>query len=222
LLALYSERMVAGRLERFCNLGSWCVLPDYRPWSLSLLKTVLAQQDYTFTVLTPDSGSQEILAWCGFRALDPAAAMVPNFPWPTMPGQTRVSSDPDVIGRTLQGTQLALYRDHAEALAARHLVLMRGIESCYLIWRRAMYGKKPVAQILHVSNTGLFHRSLHPLTRHLLLRHGLVATLAELRMVGHKPWPSVEYTVWPKMYRSTTVAPEQIDYLYSELVCVPW
>jgi hypothetical protein len=55
-LALYSERLVAGRVERFCNLTSWCVLPDYGSRSISLL-TALLRQD--FTVLTPDVGPQE-------------------------------------------------------------------------------------------------------------------------------------------------------------------
>lgn len=222
LLALYSARLVAGRSERFCNLGSWCVLPEYRSCSMSLLKAILGQEDYTFTVLTPDAASQEILAWLGFHVLDTEAAAIPNLPWPALPGQTKVSSDPAVIGRTLTGKQLALYRDHADALAARHLVLTRGTDSCYVIWREARYGKKPVAQILHVSNSALFRRSLPPLARHLLIRHRLVATLAELRVVDYRPYLSVNYHVWPKMYRSTNLSPEQIDYLYSELVCVPW
>jgi hypothetical protein len=65
-----------------------------------------------------------------------------------------------------------------------------------------------------------------PLTRHLLVRHRQVATVAELRIIEHKPhlsfklnrWPKI----WPKMYRSASLEPGQIDYLYSELVCVPW
>jgi hypothetical protein len=56
LLALYSERLVAGRVERFCNLGSWCVLPDYRSRSISLLNALLAQEGYNFTILSPDEG----------------------------------------------------------------------------------------------------------------------------------------------------------------------
>lgn len=222
LLALYSERLMSGRSERFCNMGSWCVLPDYRSWSISLLKALLGQEGYSFTVLTPDTGSQEILAWLGFRALDTTAAVIPHVPWPALPGQTKVSADPVVIGRTLTGAQLALYGDHAKAMAARHLVLIRDEDYCYVIWREATYGRKPVAQILHVSNPGLFHRSLFPLARHLLLRYRLVATLAELRLVDYKPHLSVKYDGWPKLYLSTSLAPEQIDYLYSELTCVPW
>ena len=60
---------MAGRVERFCNLGSWCVLPDYRSRSISLLNALLAQEGYNFTILSPDAGPQEILAWLRFRFL---------------------------------------------------------------------------------------------------------------------------------------------------------
>ena len=52
-LAFYSERMIEDRRERFCNLGAWCVQPDYRFHSLRLLKALLAQEGYTFTDLSP-------------------------------------------------------------------------------------------------------------------------------------------------------------------------
>jgi hypothetical protein len=223
LLALYSERLLAGRVERFCNLGSWCVLPGYRSRSISLARALLAQEGYHFTVLSPDEGPQEILGWLRFRLLDTSAAFVANLPWPTLPGRTRISADPDVIERTLSGTELDLFHDHAQALAARHLVLIRGRESCYVMYREYRYHGLPVfAMILHVSNPELFHRGLIRLTRHLLLRRGLVATLAELRIVEHKPRLSFPLNNWPKLYRSTSLEPGQVDYLYSELVCVPW
>jgi hypothetical protein len=223
LLALYSERLVAGRVERFCNLGSWCVLPDYRSRSISLLNALLAQEGYHFTILSPDEGSQEILAWLRFRFLDTSAALVPNLPWPTLPRRTRISADPGVIERTLAGPELELYRDHAQALAAHHLVLIRGQDSCYVMYRESRYkGLSVFAIILHVSNPDLFHRALIPLTRHLLVRRRLVATLAELRIIERKPRLSFQLNYWPKMYRSSSLEPGQIDYLYSELVCVPW
>jgi hypothetical protein len=43
LLALYSERLVAGRVAPFCNLTSWCVLRDYRFRSIPLLTALLRQ-----------------------------------------------------------------------------------------------------------------------------------------------------------------------------------
>ena len=45
-LAFYSDRLVAGRVERFCNLASWSVLPEYRFHSVRLLKALLAQHGF--------------------------------------------------------------------------------------------------------------------------------------------------------------------------------
>lgn len=223
LLAIYSERMVAGQVERFCNMGSWCVLPDYRSRSILLVKALLAQEGYHITVLSPDEGPREILAWLKFRSLDTSAALIPNLPWPTLPHRTRISADPNVIESTLTGTALEVYRDHATALAARHLVLIRGGDSCYVMYREYRYKGAPLfAIVLYVSNPALLHRTLVPLTRHLLVRHRLVATLAELRIIDRRPRLSFRLNNWPKMYRSPSLEPAQIDYLYSELACVPW
>jgi hypothetical protein len=222
LLALYSERLVAGRAERFCNMGAWYVLPGYRSRSISLLTALLAQEGYHFTALTPNETAGAILARFGFRFLDTSVALVPNLPWPTLPGRTRISADPHVIERTLAGTELELYHDHAQALAAHHLVLIRGQDFCYVMYREIRYHYLPAALVLHVSNPDLFHRAVIPLTRHLFVRHRLVATLAEVRIIKHKPHLSLKPNHWPRMYRSASLEPAQIDYLYSELVCVPW
>ncbi|KAA0097754.1 hypothetical protein CIW49_16250 [Mycolicibacterium sp. P1-18] len=223
LLALYSDRLLAGRVERLCNMGSWCVLPHYRSRSILLLKALLAQDGYSVTVLSPDEGPREILEFFKFRPLDTSASLVPNLPWPRGFGRTRISADPDVIERTLVGSELVLYRDHARALAARHLVIMRGTESCYVMYRAYRFRGVPLfATILYVGNPELFRRALISVTRHLLLRRGLVATMAERRVIGYAPAMSFKLESWPKMYRSASLEPTQIDDLYSELVCVPW
>jgi hypothetical protein len=223
LLAFYSERMVAGRVERFCDLGTWYVLPDFRFHSLRLLKASLAQEGYHFTALSPCDTVVKINTRLKFRPLDTTAALIPNLPWPSLPGRTTVSADPGVIESTLAGTELALYRDHAQGLAARHIVLIRGQDTCYVMYRETRHKGIPLAVIIYVSDPGLFHRAVMPLTRHLLTRHRLVATLAELRFIGHRP-PSLSFKVtsWPKLYYSHSLEPDQIDDLYSELACVPW
>ncbi len=222
-VAFYSERLVAGRVERFCNLAAWYVLPAYRFHSIRLLKALLAQEGYHFTGLSANETVLGIFARLKFRSLDTSAALIPNLPWPTVPGRTRISADPDVIERTLAGTELALYRDHAQALAVHHHVLLRGQDSCYIMYREFQHRDRPLyAVLLHVSNPDLFSRALLPLTRHLLVRHRLVATLGELRIIKYQPYLAFKLNAWPKMYRSATLEPGQIDNLYSELVCVPW
>jgi hypothetical protein len=222
-MAFYSERLIAGKTERFCNLGAWCVLPEFRFHSIRLLRELLMQDGYHFTGLSASEKALSIHRRFQFRCLDTSAALIPHLPWPGVPGLTRISAAPDVIERRLAGPDLELYRDHAQALAARHLVLTRGQDSCYVMYREMRFKSVlVVAVILHVSNPGLFRRAMVPLTRYLLVRRGLVATLAELRIIGHRPPLAFRLDSWPKEYRSSSLEAGQIDYLYSELVCVPW
>lgn len=222
LTAFYSERLVAGQMERFCDLGTWFVLPEFRFHSIRLIKAILAQDGYHFTALTPNEKVASIHSRLGFRAFDTSAALIPNLPWPTPLGRTKISADPNVIENTLAGMELELYRDHAKALAARHIVLLRGQDSCYVMYREMRIKRVPAAVIVHVSDPQLFRQAILPLTRHLLVRHRLLATLAELRIIRHWPPLSLRTTTWPKLYRSASLEPDQIDDIYSELVCVPW
>jgi hypothetical protein len=223
VLALYSERSIAGRVERFCNMGSWCVLPEYRSRSMALLKTLLSQPGFHFTTFSPDDGPQEILAWLRFRFLDTSATLIPNLPWPSAPGRVRVLTAHGDIEEALHGSELQIYQDHVHALAARHVVLRRGAETCYVVYRVFRYRGVPVfALILHVSDPESFRWCWRPLTRHLLLRHALTATLVERRMAACDIKPSFALMNWPKMYRSDDLGPADVDYLYSELTCVPW
>jgi hypothetical protein len=222
-LAFYSERPIAGRMEQFCNLGAWSVLPDYRYHSVRLLKALLAQDGYHFTDLSPSEKVESVNARFKFQYLDPSAVFIPHLPWPTWPGRAKITADPDVIADRLVGPELALYLDHAQAPAARHLMIIRGDESCYIMYREVRHWNIPVlAVIIYVSNPGLLQLAITPLTRYLLVRRRLMATLAEIRVIKHEPPLSFKLNSWPKMYRSASLKPEQIDDLYSELVCVPW
>jgi hypothetical protein len=223
-LAFYSERTIDGRRERFCNLGAWCVLPSHRLHSVRLLKALLAQDGYHFTDLSPSGSVVPLNTRLKFRFLDTTTALVPNLPWPSRPGRDVISGDPAVLERTLTGPEREVYRSHAAAAAARHVVLVRGDDTCYVVFRRDRRKNLPLfASILYVSNPALFARMSRPFFRHLLLRHRIPATLAELRVLQHRPRPSlVLQPARRKMYRSARLAPEQIDYLYSELVCVAW
>jgi hypothetical protein len=224
-LAFYSERTIAGARERFCNLGAFCVLPEHRFHSLRLLKALLAQDGYHFTDLSPSGNVVKLNERLKFASLDTAGALIPNLPWPTVPGRARISSDPATIERTLRDDQLALYRDHARAPAAHHVVLTRGERSCYVVFRRDRRKGLPLfASLLGVSDPELLHELARPFSRHLLVRHRVLALLAEERVTGGPlPLPSRRLTQpRRKMFRSSSLEPAQIDYFYSELVAVAW
>lgn len=223
-LAFYSERVIEGRTEPFCNLGAWCVLPEYRLHAARLLKALLAQEGYHFTDLSPSGNVPAINARLGFRAIDTTTALMPNLPWPTWPSRARVSSDPGFIEENLSAADRDLYHDHADAAAARHVVLVRGDRSCHVVFRRDRRKGLPLfASILYASDPELLRELARLFTRHLLLRHGVLATLAELRLIGRRPrWSVLLRSPRPKMFKSHRLDAEQIDNLYSELVCVAW
>jgi hypothetical protein len=223
-LAFYSERKIDGRPTRFCNLAAWCVLDEYRSLSLWLLRALVAQKDYHFTDLSPSGSVIPLNARLKFSHLDVATALVPNLPWPLWSRRVRVISKPQEIERTLRGRDLEIYRDHARAAAARHVVVVKGGATCYVIFRKDRRKNLPLfASILYVGNPELFRAVAKYVFRHLLIRHRILMTLAELRLVGDRPKPSIMLKApRPKMYRSPDLRPDQIDYLYSELTCVAW
>jgi hypothetical protein len=74
-----------------------------------------------------------------------------------------------------------------------------------------------------VSHPERFRRLARPFWRHLLLRHGVLATFAEQRIAGFTPKPSFALgSPRRKMFQSSSLEPVHIDYFYSELVCVSW
>ncbi len=222
-LAIYSQREIDGRQERFCNLAAWCVLEEHRSQGLKLVRAILRQPGYTFTDLSPSGNVVPLNKRLRFAELDTATAAVPNLPWPVS-GRVQVTSDLATIGRQLSGRDLEIFRDHAHAAAAHHVLVTDGGQSCYLIFRRDRRKRMPLfGSILYVSNPDLFHRAQRQVSRHLLLRHRVPVTLAELRVVGRRPRGAAMVPhPRPKMFKSDHVRADQVDYLYSELTNVAW
>lgn len=220
-LAYYSERQIGDATERICNLGTWAVDPDHRTAGLRLLRELLRQDGYSFTDLTPSPTVRRINSKLGFQPLGSEAVVVPNLPWPPLPGRGRISSDPATLERELSGEELRLYRDHTGAVAVRHLLLSRDGERCYVVLRRDFFRRLPVCTLLHVSNPGLLARMSGALSRHLLLRHGAVAHVVDEAIAPYRPRLSRRRERVRRMLRSDRVRPDQLDYLYSELACLP-
>lgn len=221
--AHYSERDLGRGPERFCNLSAWCVLPEYRLHGVRLLKTLLAQPGYHFLDLSPSGAVVTLNERLGFRHLDTTTALVPILPWPWRPSS--VVTDRAGIEAALSGPELALYRDHHDREAARHLVLRRGERHCWVVYRMDRRRGLPrvFASVLHVGDQELFHALLRPFCGSLLARHGALALLAELRVVGARPRGSTPVRrPRPKMIHSATLAERDVDYFYSELVSLSW
>lgn len=219
--AIYSTRLIAGRRERFCNLAVWCVLPEYRVGSWRLVRALLSQPGYHFTDLNPSDVVQKLNLRLGFSYLEARHQIGVN-----LPGRRHgvmVSSDPDVIAGSLTGEAATAYRDHAHSKWARHAVVVRGRESCYVQWRVArIAGRDLLAEIQYVSDPELFRATSRQVSNHLLRSHRMPFIVVEERVSGgrvgvtwSRPRPA------QKMFKSSTLEAGDIDYLYSEVTAQP-
>lgn len=222
-VAVYSDREVDGQRLRFCNLAAFCVLEDYREHSFRLLRAILGQRGYEFTDLSPSGNVVALNQRLGFVALDTATRLALNLPGVTRRG-VRVSADPAVIARTLTGRDAEIYRDHRAAPAVRHLVAIAGEDYGYLMARKDRRKRLPLfASPLYAGGDREVLRAAWPQLRMHLLRHGALATLAEHRVLGFRPRFGVELRhPRTKMFRSSAIAAEAVDYLYSELTLLEW
>ena len=212
--ALYADRSINGRLERFCNITSWCVLNSHRQHSTRLAMAVLAQGDRTYTDFSPTQVVGSTLRFLKFTELDERRAVVANLPgW--LPG-VQVVTAPSAIRATLSGAALQGYEDHTDLPWLHHLVLSDSGGSCHVIYRRARIRRLGAAQVLHVSDREVLGRSYRSLAAHWFWR-GLPVTLVECRLVARAPWPSkLQSGFNRKLVRTQTLDPAQVDYLYSE------
>jgi hypothetical protein len=217
-IAQYSEQELGGRRERICNLGVWHVLPEHRMHSIRMARAMLGQEGYSFTDLTPAENVVALNERLGFQRLDTRAAVIPCLPWPTLPGGATVTSDPEAIEEVLPERDLAIYRDHRAAVGLHHLALVAGGSCCYVVLRQDRRRRLPVLTLLHAGEPELLCRHARRFGRHLLFHHRVVAFVAEERLIGCRPRPSLDDPApATRMFLSDTLEADDVGYLYSEL-----
>lgn len=220
--AIYSTRQIAGETQHICNLAVWCVNDHYRVHSIRMLRALIGQKGWHFTDLSPAHTVQKLNERLGFKYLDTTTSVAPNLPLSMRRG-VRIHTDPELIDSALSGEALTYYRDHATARWARHLVIIDGDDACYVQWRRTRRKGLPLfANVQYVSDPTTFRRCFGSVARQFLFRYVAAGTVAEWRVVGGRlPRSYTSRKSRKRMYRSDTLPPEAVDYLYSELTMAP-
>lgn len=222
--AVYSERVTDGVPVRVCNLAAFCVREEHRMHALRLVRALLKQPGFVFTDFSPSGNVVAMNERLGFRRLDGATRLVVNVPRPPTRGR-RITQDPGTIAATLKGADADVHRDHRDAAAARHLLVTRGDEYAYLVFRADSRKRlRLFATPLYVGGSRrLLEEAWGDVRAHLILRHRLPFTLAERRILSFAhglgrelPHPR------PKMIRGDALPATEVDYLYSELALVGW
>jgi hypothetical protein len=220
LLALYSEQMIDGRLERFCNPHSWCVLDSHRHASLGLVLAVLRQRDYQFTMFTPNPKVTQVFTGLRFKPLDDGLLYFANLARPWRTGGEFVETEGDRIAARLQGAALAEYRAHRHLPWLRFVAFGREREAVLAIYKPGRWKKMTCAQLGHLSDPALAAKHGHLLRAHLLGR-GLVVSRIESRFLPQAPRLALRTVrTQPKLAMVRGLTDGQVRDVYSELMAL--
>lgn len=219
---LWSEREIDGRRERICNLTSWITLPAYRHHAMRLLQAVLTATGCTITCHTPAPALYPLYRRLGFTDLETHLRIL----LPRPAGQhlrdwvrCRATTDPARIAQHLHAPDVAILVAHLP-LQCGHLLVWEGERYCYIVWTRTRGKRFPFAHLHYVSHAGLFSRNLDRIRLHLAIAARTPLVMIDERLTAGMELPHSRSTPLghPHVYRSTTLAPGQVDNLYSELV----
>lgn len=216
--AYYADRVIRGKLEKFCNITSWCVLDSYRKFSMQLAMSVVSQKGYHFTDFSPTKVVASSLQFLKFSSLEDGVAVIPNLPLPTFSG--RVIVEPSKIEEVLDTVQLKIWRDHNNFPWLQHLVLGTNNHWCYVLYKKGIFKGLPSANIIYVGDQSIFENCYSHLSWYFFWQ-GVMSTHIERRMLRNLPrLTRVRKGFNQKQFLTTSLQASDIDYLYSETVAL--
>lgn len=225
---IFSRRRIRGQVHRICNMTSWIVDERFRGHGhgLALFQQVLGLKGMTITALTPSSASAEVCRdKFGMTEFDAVQRMV--LPLPTFGhGAWRCSilAGARVLEETLGEEALKLMHDHA--FPHVHNFLIRTAEGdCHVVVNRSRKRiwkglQLPFARVHHISNTKVFLRALGRFRAEIIFRLGVFGIIVEDRyLAGARiPFSFLRPEKRAAFIKSSSLGPDDIDGLYSELV----
>ena len=217
--AIYAERMIRGKPERFCNITSWCVLDRYRSQSMRLAIALTSQPGFHFTDLTPTEVVSKTLQFLKFKPMNERQVVWPNFVWPFAGlSGIRIVTDPDNIGRVLSDENNRIFRDHRQLTWLNHLAVGGDDEFCYVAYKKCRMKGLPGAWILAFSDPVRLLDYRLALGNYLLFVHGLLFSRTESRLLHRIPRPSIELSGFRnKVFRSDSLTEADMSNFYTEL-----
>ena len=219
---IFSTRDIAGTPEKFCNLHTWWVREDQRGRSLTLLKPLLGLKGYTITHFTPCDRVRAVCRRMGFhdlkiqlRLLFPLRLGRGN-PWGR---DLSFNFEAPAFVDRLSETEQKICRDH-QPYHLGHLHVRSPNDSCYILYAHVVrHSLGPYCHIHYISNRDFFQQHERAVRTELINRHRVRFAAIDTRLSREmrlarsmKFWSPAQGLV-----KTSTVAPESIDYLYSDV-----
>lgn len=222
ICAIYSEQVIDGKVEHFCNPHSWCVLKDYRKQSINLVLAVLQQKGYHFTMFTPNPDVATVFRYLKFKDLSNAQTLYIHYPtikrW--LSGY-RIISNFDTIKTVLHGNDLKVFSDHCHLDWLKHIIFGYENDLCHIIYKPGIYKRLTCANILYVSNAEFFKKYHSLLSHYFLISEKIFLSKIESRFFPDKQRFTFSLiSTQPKLFLSKELEGKHIKNIYSELMAL--
>jgi hypothetical protein len=133
--------------------------------------------------------------------------------------RTHIIHEPSQIKKKLESEHLKIFNDHIN-YPCSHLLAVAKDRYCYIIYAKQKNKRLRYAHVHFISDTDFFSLVYRDLRQSIIAESKAHFIMIESRFVRHLSLPlsfSLSFRA-PKQYLSSTLKPEQIDNLYSEII----
>lgn len=220
--AIYSDQVIDGKVELFCNPHSWCVLEAYRRHSINLVLHLVKQPGFHFTMFTPNPIVTQVFRGLKFQDLADGQYVRFNLPtWRAWRSECFAESEPDRVAARLSGQVLKNFEAHRNIPWLRFAAFGTPGDVCLVVFKPVRWKRTNCAWIMHVSDAAAYERQSDLLRHHLLWAHGMQTSRVEARWFSAPPrWAIRTTRLQPKLFKSKTLSEGQIQDIYSELMAL--
>jgi len=223
---IFSERTIRGETVRLCNLSNWIVKHEYRAHSLALHARVIADKSVAVTNLSPTPYVLKLIEKLGFTLMDKSERIIlPVVTARSFMDRCEILTEPGAVEGAIEGERLRFFWDH-QLPHNHHILLRTRAGDCYVMMNRSFKTirgnlRLPFARVHHIGTPDIFVRHLEKLVVRVAASLKVVAMIVDDRMLhGAVPWHSFVRAGGERRaaFRSTRLAAEDIDGLYTEAV----
>ncbi len=212
------ERPTAEGPRLTANMTSWYILPPYRGQRIGHRMIALAAADpaVTLTNFTSSRGAVPVVESAGLRVLDSERLI-----WRTrsaVAARLPVHTDLAGIGGGIGATDRRVLADHAGLYASRVAVETPDGFCVVIFSAKRKRDDYLTFEVLYVGDRSLFARHSRAIADSLLPPEGAVLSLDRRFTRAGVEADAVEPIPVPRYYMAGRMKPENIDYLYSEVV----
>jgi acetoacetyl-CoA synthetase len=227
-----AQRQVGDKSAIVCNCTSWYVRPEHRNLAVALLMTAHRDRSLSYTNLTPNEITSQMLRRMGFVTLSKRRLFLPVLfnPETLLVSPPSVSFDPKTVYALLDEQQRRIFNEHS-AYDCLQGVVADGTDYAYLVAKRRLWrpGRLagllsrsvgiPYSMILYCSAPLILARHLERINMTLTIRQKTLGLVADSTLF--RTPPRGFHRKGRALYRSSVFEPRDLDGLYSELVLLP-